>query len=143
MEVHRALGLGFREGVYHEALAREFTQRQIPYEGEVPFTIAFKGKPLRTSYRADFVCYGEVLVELKALRALTGVELAQVLNYLRASRLERALLLNFGASSLEYRRIILSADSSAQSVVKSAQSVVKSAQSVDWIAPPGIEPGLS
>lgn len=107
MEVHRALGPGFLEAVYQEALARAFAERGIPFRAEVPFTIPFKGRPLRTSYRADFICYGEVLLELKALRATTGVELAQILNYLRASGLHRALLLNFGASSLEYRRVVL------------------------------------
>ena len=92
--------------MYQKALAREFAERRIPFQAEVPFTFPFKGQGLRTRYRADFLCYGQVLVELKALRTLSGIETAQILNYLRASGLERALLLNFGAPSLEYRRLV-------------------------------------
>jgi GxxExxY protein len=73
---------------------------------EVP--IDYKGRRLSCKYRADFVCYENVIVELKALQALTGFEEAQLLNYLKATRLERGLLLNFGRPSLEFKRFILS-----------------------------------
>lgn len=104
MRVHRGLGAGFLEAVYQEALGLVLDQAGIPWQREVPVRIRFEGRTLRTAYRADFVCFDRVLVEVKALRKLSGAESAQVLNYLKASGLERALLLNFGAASLEYRR---------------------------------------
>ena len=107
MRVHQQLGTGFLEAVYQEAFGLELAAARIPFQAEVPFRIAFRDRVLRASYRTDFVCFGEVLVELKALSTLSGVETAQVLNYLKASRLERALLLNFGAPRLEYRRLVM------------------------------------
>lgn len=108
MRVHRELGCGFLEAVYHEALGHALDGDGIPWQREVPFRIYFAGQPLRTTYRADLVCFDRVLVELKALRELGGAETAQVLNYLKASGLERALLVNFGAPRLEYRRLVSS-----------------------------------
>jgi GxxExxY protein len=107
MEVHRQLGPGFLEAAYREALKLEFSHRGIPFRAEVPLQIFYKGTPLRTRYKADFICYDKVLVEVKAMRNLTAVELAQVLNYLKAGGLHRALLLNFGSPALEYRRFAL------------------------------------
>ena len=107
MEVHRQLGPGFLEAAYREALKLEFSYRGIPFRAEVPLQIFYKGTPLRTRYKADFICYDKVLVEVKAMRNLTAVDLAQVLNYLKASELHRALLLNFGSPALEYRRFAL------------------------------------
>lgn len=114
MEVHRELGCGFLEAVYQEALAMEFSLQGIPFLREVQLPVSYKSKPLATSYRADFVCYDAVIVELKAVASLTGVEEAQVLNYLKATSCEVGLLLNFGAESLQYRRFVFS--SSAKSV---------------------------
>lgn len=108
MRVHRALGAGFLEAVYQEALGLVLDQAGVPWQREVPVRIRFEGHWLRTAYRADFVCFNQVLVEVKALRKLSGTESSQVLNYLKASGLERALLLNFGAASLEYRRYVSS-----------------------------------
>jgi GxxExxY protein len=108
MEVHRQLGPGFLEVVYQEALAIEFAARAIPFLGQVGLPVYYKGQLLTCAYRADFVCYEQVIVELKALQALTGVEQAQLLNYLKATRLERGLLLNFGQPSLEFKRLIFS-----------------------------------
>jgi GxxExxY protein len=107
MEVHRQLGPGFLEAAYREALKLEFSHLCIPFRAEVHLQILYKGTPLRTHYRADFIGYDSVLLEVKAMRNLTAVELAQVLNYLKASELHRALLLNFGARALEYRRFAL------------------------------------
>ncbi|MBI1749475.1 MAG: GxxExxY protein [Acidobacteria bacterium] len=108
MEVHQQLGCGFLEPVYQQALALELAARKIPFRKEVDLFISYKGNQLEASYRADFVCFDSVIAELKALARLSGVEESQVINYLKASGLELALLLNFGAKSLEYRRFAFS-----------------------------------
>ena len=108
MEVHRELSCGFLEAVYHEALALEFLRSQVPFSREVPLPITYKGTTLNTAYGADFVCFDSVIVEVKALARLGGAEEAQVINYLKATALEVGLLLNFGAPSLEHRRLVFS-----------------------------------
>ncbi len=104
MEVHREFGPGFLEGVYQDALEIEFQLRSIPYEREKAIVIKYKGQPLNHRYRADFVCYDEILVETKALKQLTSMDVAQTLHYLHATGLKLGLLINFGAPSLEHRR---------------------------------------
>jgi GxxExxY protein len=104
MKVHGELGSGFLEPVYHEALKIEFAEVPIPFEHEVELPVFYKGQRLKTIYRADFVCYGSIIVEIKALDQLTGVERSQILNYLKATGCEIGLLLNFGAESLQYER---------------------------------------
>ncbi|HEV2349044.1 MAG TPA: GxxExxY protein [Terriglobia bacterium] len=108
MEVHRHLGCGFLEAVYQETLAVELSARGVPFEREVELPIFYKGKRLATTYRADFVCFDSAIVELKGVSLLTGVEEAQVLNYLKATGHEVGLLLNFGTESLQYRRFVFS-----------------------------------
>ena len=107
MEVHSVVGHGFLEPVYHECFEVELGLRSIPFTHETPFPIDYKGHRLETAYRGDFVCYESVIVELKALTKLMPVHKAQVINYLRATGLHRALLLNFGAIRLEWERIVL------------------------------------
>jgi GxxExxY protein len=106
MEVHRQLGPGFLEAVYQEALAIEFADRGIPFQREQELPINYKGRRLSCKYRADFVCYGDIIVELKALPLLTGFEEAQVIDYLKATKLKRGLLFNFGRPSLEFKRLV-------------------------------------
>ena len=108
MEVHSLLGCGFHEPVYQEALARESMLRSIPYRREIELAILYKGEPLDVKYKPDFICYEAVIVELKALDKISGKEQAQVINYLKATEIERALLFNFGTIHLEYHRLILS-----------------------------------
>ena len=108
-EVHNFLGNGFQEVIYQRALAWEMRQAGLEFAREIEQDIFYKDlpEPIGTR-RADFVVEGKVLVELKALAQLEAVHLAQALNYLKAYRIEVGLLINFGAKSLEFRRLILS-----------------------------------
>jgi GxxExxY protein len=106
MEIHSQLGHGFLEAVYHEAAMVELPIRGIPFEREVALPVKYKNTLLPTHYRADFVCFSEIIVEFKALSRLTSIEEAQLLNYLKATGLKRGLLINFGAPSLEYKRLV-------------------------------------
>jgi GxxExxY protein len=108
MEVHTQLGCGFLEAVYHEALQEEFRYRNIPFQSEVEIKIDYKEKKIKQTYRADFVCFDSVIVELKALSKISSIEESQVINYLKASSIQTGILLNFGSSKLEYRRLIWS-----------------------------------
>ncbi len=108
MEVHRQLGCGFLEPVYQEALAIEFTSRDIPFVREIKLPLAYKGQTLHTRYCPDFICFESVVVELKALNRMSGTEEAQVINYLKVTGHEVGLLINFGARSLEHRRFVFS-----------------------------------
>jgi GxxExxY protein len=107
MEVHRELGHGFLEAVYHEAMCRELKARGIPFEREKSIAVLYKGTPLDAHYKADLICFGEVIIELKALSNPTAkLEQAQLINYLKATGLKRGLLINFGRDSLEYQRFV-------------------------------------
>ena len=107
MEVHRQLHRGLLEAIYCQALAVEFGLREIPFESDSPLQMEYKGHRLTGIYRIDFVCFGKVVVEVKAVSALTPADEAQLLNYLAMSRLKRGLLMNFGGTSLEYKRRVL------------------------------------
>jgi len=120
MEVHDQLGSGFLEAVYQEALAWELTSRQIPFRREMQLPVHYKGSLLACSYKADFVCYDDLIVELKALGQLGNNEIAQGINYLKATGFSRALLLNFGAASLEQKRIIYTHKQCPQQETKKA-----------------------
>ena len=108
MEVHRQLGCGFLELVYQEAFAVELHTRGIPYNRELKFPVFYKGRQLGCQYRPDFICFGSVIVELKALGQLSRVEESQVINYLKITGYHTGLILNFGRKSLEQRRFVLS-----------------------------------
>jgi GxxExxY protein len=106
-EVHGRLGSGFLEAVYQEALLIELADRSIPFSAQAEVPVIYKGKKLKTCYRADFVCHGCIIVELKAISKLGDIETAQVLNYLRATGFRKGLLFNFGTKSLEQRRLVM------------------------------------
>ena len=114
IEVHKELGRGFLEPVYQEALELEFSDRGLPFQAQKELPIFYKGRELKTHYRSDFVCFEDVIVELKALTRIGDGEVAQVLNYLKASSRERALLINFGSRSLQHERLVWSAAAQVQ-----------------------------
>ena len=115
MEIYRELRHGFLEAVYQEALAIELTARKVPFQREVPLPVVYKRVKLACSYRADFVCFENVLVELKAISQLTGADEEQVINEMKITGMQKALLFNFGAPSLEYKRRVFNLRESAQS----------------------------
>ena len=107
MEIHRELGKGHDEIIYKDALVVELSAAGIPFYREKPYSITYKGAVLPHSYYADFVVWEKILFEGKAVERLTEAHVKQVLNYLAASKLRLGLLVNFGAASLEWKRIIL------------------------------------
>lgn len=107
MEVHTVLGNGFLEAVYQSAFRLELQNRKIPFETEKELPVFYKGQQLDISYRADVICFGQIIVELKALDKLTSKEESQLLNYLSATRLRVGLLVNFGSrGKLEWKRFV-------------------------------------
>ena len=113
MEVHKELGHGFLEAVYQEALGREFNLQRIPNKAQPIIEIFYKGQSLDKKYQPDFVCYEEIIIEIKAILSLTGLEEAQLINYLKATGLKVGLLINFGSQSLEYKRFVYNLRESA------------------------------
>jgi GxxExxY protein len=112
MKVHRALGAGFLEAVYEEVLEKEFVSQNIPYKKQVQLDLYYEGVQLKKHYRADFVCYDSIIVELKAVAHIPSVFYAQLQNYLKCTNMELGLLINFGTPSLTYKRILNSNNSS-------------------------------
>ena len=103
MRVHDALGPGFLESAYGDALEIEFANAGIPFVREDEVRVFYNGQPLKTTYRADFTCYGrEFIVELKAVKSITKIEWAQVIHYMRATRVKNAFLINFGRGRIQY-----------------------------------------
>ena len=105
LEVHKHIGCGFSEPVYQEAFEEELRLRGIPFEREKVINVTYKGKVLSKSFRPDFVCYDKIIVELKAVSEFTDEHISQVYNYLKASGFKLGLLVNFGTTSLKYKRI--------------------------------------
>jgi len=106
MKVHRELGCGFLEAVYQDALEIALTKQGIPFRREQKIAIFYCGRELKSYYVADFICFDSIIVELKALSEMSGKEKAQELNYLKATKLRKALLINFGKESLEHQRYV-------------------------------------
>ena len=103
MKVHRALGPGFLEAVYEEVIEKEFIVQNIPYKRQVKLDLYYEGVQLKKYYRADFVCYDSIIVELKAVTQIPSVFYAQLQNYLKCTNMELGMLINFGTPSLTYK----------------------------------------
>jgi GxxExxY protein len=106
MKVHRSLGPGFLEAVYEEALAKEFLIQNIPFKRQLKLDLYYEKEKLNKHYRADFVCYDSIILEIKAVRHIPDEFYAQLRNYLKCTSMELGLLINFGTPSLYYKRII-------------------------------------
>ena len=96
-EVYKTLGNGYKEEVYQQCLERELSLRKIPYEAKKEMHIFYKGEPIEKTYIPDLWCYGAIIVELKAVAAITSEHLAQIDNYLRLTKCRLGLLVNFGS----------------------------------------------
>ena len=107
MRVHSALGCGFTEKVYQDALAVEFTGSGIPFQREVELHVVYNGIQLPSTYIPDFICYDKIIVELKAVRELDDLHRSQAYNYAKVSDYQLALLVNFGEPSLTYERLVV------------------------------------
>jgi GxxExxY protein len=107
MEVHRALGKGFLEVVYKDALVREFKLRNIEFNREKKFQIIYKGEVLSHHYNADFIVYDKIVLEIKAQSDISDSHYKQVINYLAVTGLKLGVLINFGEDSLKFKRILL------------------------------------
>jgi GxxExxY protein len=107
MEVHKELGPGFLEAVYQEAMEMELEMRGIPFEPQKTLRLYYKGRLLKKEYTPDLLCFGKLIVDLKAIDRLSGKEESQILNYLKATGLKVGLLINFGSSpKLEWQRYV-------------------------------------
>ena len=106
MKVHRELGAGFLEAVYEEALKKEFINSGIPFENQVKLHVFYEGQQLNKYYKADFICYNKIILEIKSVSQVNDVFYGQIKNYLAATKIELGMLINFGLPSLTYKRII-------------------------------------
>lgn len=109
IEVSNVLGAGFLEAVYQEALALELKDRRIPFVEQPTLGVSYKGSKLAKAYIPDFLCFDQLIVEIKALNKLSSNEEAQLLNYMKASGMQVGVLLNFGSPRLEWKRMVLTA----------------------------------
>jgi GxxExxY protein len=108
MEVHRKLGQGFLESVYSEALELEFEKEGVPYEKEKKLPVYYDEQPLKKFFKADFVCFNSIILELKSEKFLSVADRKQAVNYLKATKFNLAILVNFNTPSLIYKRIVSS-----------------------------------
>ncbi len=108
-EVYKEMGCGFLEAVYQECLENEFLLQGIPFSSQLELKLKYKGKTLMQTYKPDFICYGKIIVEIKAVKEFTNEHQAQVLNYLKSTGMELGLLINFGSHpKAEIKRLIWS-----------------------------------
>ena len=107
-EVYKEKGCGFLESVYQECLELELTDRKIPFQAQPELAVTYKGRALKSRFKPDFICYEKIILELKAVSALTDEHRAQVQNYLRVTQFKLGLLVNFAHyPKLDYERIVL------------------------------------
>jgi GxxExxY protein len=106
MKVHRSLGVGFLEAVYEEALEKEFHIQNIPFKRQVKLLLYYDNQLMKKQYRADFVCYESIVIEIKAVSQIPVIFYSQLTNYLKCTKMELSMLINFGMPSLFYKRII-------------------------------------
>jgi GxxExxY protein len=107
MQVYRAMGNGFLESVYQECVEIEFSGRGIPFEAQRLMVLNYNGMQLRQKFRADFLCYGKIIVEIKAVSSLAPEHYSQLMNYLKATGTRLGFLFNFGNSHLlQQKRIV-------------------------------------
>lgn len=104
MEVHNTLGSGFLESVYQEALTREFVEREIPFVAQWGIDVYYKDVKLDKKFFADFICFENIIIEIKAMEGLVSEHEAQLINYLKATNKPLGLLINFGGPKLQYKR---------------------------------------
>ncbi len=95
-DVYREMGCGFLESVYQECLEKEFRLQNIPFVSQAELKLTYKGEPLLQTYKPDFICFNQIIVELKAVKAIAPEHQAQVINYLKASGMKLGFLVNFG-----------------------------------------------
>ncbi len=108
-EVYKEKGNGFLEAVYQECLEKEFARQTIPFEAQVSLNLFYKGDPLKQGYMPDFVCFGKIIAEIKAVKKLADEHRAQLINYLKATGYKLGFLINFGHHpGIEIERIALS-----------------------------------
>ena len=107
MNVHRYFGCGFTEKVYQDALEIEFKKRGIPCKRELPIHAKYYDLELKAEFVPDFVCYNDIVVELKAVKELDDIHRSQAINYGKVADAKLSLLINFGESSLRYERYIM------------------------------------
>lgn len=106
MKVHRNMGNGFLESVYQEILEKEFTIQEIPFERQVKLKLFYEGKPLKKYFIADFLCFDEIILEIKSAVFLHKDTEAQTINYLKSTNKQVGLLVNFGQKSLVWKRFV-------------------------------------
>ena len=107
LNVYNTLGMGFLEAVYKDAIEHEFRKREIKYEREKSFDIKYKDVILSHKYRADFIVYDKIILEIKSKTMLPIASFRQTLNYLAVSKYKLGIIVNFGESSLKYKRVVL------------------------------------
>ena len=106
MKVHRSLGAGFLEAVYEEALEKEFHIQKIPFKRQVKLSLYYNQELMKKQFRADYVCYDTIVIEIKAVSQIPFTFYAQLTNYLKCTNMELGMLINFGTPSLTDKRMI-------------------------------------